>query len=74
MNARLGLVLCLLVAACGTTELQRKELAIRAALDAAFGACSAALNDPRMEWEPGARQYCMRIVNAPDCDWEPMPP
>lgn len=61
--------LCL--SACGTTELQRKEIAIQTALDAAFLACQTALNDPRMAWEPGAREYCLRVVNAEPCNAGP---
>lgn len=54
--------------ACQATELERKELAIQTALDAAFLACQTALNDPRITWEPGARDYCLRVVNAePEC-------
>ena len=60
--------LLLALGACQTTELERKEIAIQTALDAAFLACQSALNDPRMTWEPGARDYCMRVVNAtPEC-------
>lgn len=60
--------LLLLAGACKATELERKEIAIQTALDAAFLACQTALNDPRLTWEPGARDYCMRIVGAtPEC-------
>lgn len=60
--------LCLVVSACQATELERKELMIQTALDGAFLACKTALNDPRIQWEPGARDYCLRIVNAePEC-------
>ncbi len=66
---RAALVLCCLaLGACGTTELQRKEATIQTALDAAYLACQTALNDPRMTWDKGARDYCMRIVGAtPEC-------
>ncbi len=64
-----GLVLSLLLlAGCATTELERKEAAINSALAGAYVACTAALGDPRMTWEPGAREYCARITNrAPEC-------
>lgn len=66
MNAPVALLaLVLLSAGCATTELQRKEAAIQGALAGAFVACTAALGDPRMTWEPGAREYCVRIVNGP---------
>lgn len=66
-RAALGLYL-LALSSCGTTELQRKEVAIQSALTAAFLACQTALNDPRLEWEPGARDYCLRVINAtPEC-------
>jgi len=61
---------CLLLAlgACQATELERKEATIQTALYGAFLACTAALNDPRMTWDVGARDYCLRIVNrAPSC-------
>lgn len=66
---RLHLVtLAVAVSACQATELERKELMIQTALDGAFLACKTALNDPRIEWEPGARDYCLRIVAAePEC-------
>jgi hypothetical protein len=61
-------LLCLALGACQATELDRKELMIQTALDAAYLACSTALNDPRMTWGPGARDYCLRVVNAtPEC-------
>lgn len=64
-RASLG-ILCslLLLAACATTELERKEAAINGALAGAYVACSAALSDPRMTWGPGAREYCVAIVNG----------
>lgn len=70
MNARLVrfLPVCLLAAACAQTTVQQKEAAIQVALDTAFLACQTALNDPRVEFEPGARAYCLRIINAaPEC-------
>lgn len=68
-RASLG-ILCslLLLAACATTELERKEAAINGALAGAYVACTAALSDPRMAWADGARAYCLRIVSAePEC-------
>jgi hypothetical protein len=62
-----ALLFALLLSACGTTELQRKEIAIQTALDGAFLACQTALNDPRMTWDEGARAYCLRVVNKSGC-------
>lgn len=60
--------MCMALGACQATELERKELMIQTALDGAFLACKTALNDPRIEWEAGARDYCLRVVNAePEC-------
>lgn len=67
MTRALALLVCplfLAASACASTELERKEVVIQSALDAAYLACQSALNDPRMTWEPGARDYCLRIVNA----------
>lgn len=64
MSRALVLPLLLLAAGCSATEPERKEVVIQSALDAAYLACQTALNDPRMTWEPGARDYCLRIVNA----------
>ncbi len=70
MNARRPVVLavCLLAGACAQTTVQQKEAAIQVALEGAYAACAAALNDPRVTFAPGAREYCLRIVNAePEC-------
>lgn len=68
MNRGLVLPLLLLASCAQTTELQRKEQVIQTALDAAYLACQTGLNDPRMTWDKGARDYCMRIVGAtPEC-------
>lgn len=69
MNARLArlLPLCLLAAACASTPLGRKELAIQTALDAAFLACQTALNSPDVTWDVGAKEYCQAIVSKTGC-------
>lgn len=68
MNRVPLVALCLAVSACQATELERKELMIQTALDGAFLACRTALNDPRIRWEPGVRDYCLRVINAePEC-------
>lgn len=55
---------CLALSSCGTTAAERKEIAIQSALDAAFLACQTALNDPATEWEPGAEQWCRRMLDG----------
>ncbi len=68
INSRHIGFIALALGACQATEFERKELAIQTALDAAFLACQAALNDPRVTFEPGAREYCLRVTNAePGC-------
>lgn len=66
MNARLVL-LALVLSASGCASLQpptpqQREDAINAALASAYVACSVALKDEAMTWEPGARSYCEAIV------------
>jgi hypothetical protein len=70
MNAHMArlLPICLLAGACSATTVQQKEAAIQVGLETAFVACAAGLNDPRVTWAPGARDYCLRVVNAePEC-------
>lgn len=51
------------VAGCTAPTVAQKQDAINAALASAYVACKVALSDPRMEWEPGAREYCARVAN-----------
>lgn len=64
MSRALAALLLALSACSATTAVERKEQVVQAALDSAFVACTAALGDPRMTWAPGARDYCLAIVNG----------
>lgn len=56
--------LLLALGACSATTVERKEQLVQGALDGAYVACTAALDDPRVTWAKGAREYCVLIVNG----------
>lgn len=68
MNARLGLVLCLLVAACAApTKEQVIQTALdsgKAARDAEKAACLLLQSSPELEKEPGVDAYCAAILRG----------
>lgn len=66
MNARAGLVLCLLLlpACAQATAQERRDQVIQTALESAVLGCQMALADPTTEWDEGAKAWCERLTRG----------
>ena len=52
----------LLLALGGCAAPPTRDDVLQTAMQAGFLACQSALNDPKTEWGPGAKEYCVRVV------------